>query len=54
MVAQDVNIIADIGGTNMRIAQVDEQGAIVNIAIYTCAEHAGLAEILSNYIAKSN
>ena len=52
MVSQDVNIIADIGGTNMRIAQVDEQGAIVNIAIYTCAEHAGLAEILSNYIAQ--
>ena len=50
MSKREVNIIADIGGTNMRVAQTDEHGNISNIAIYACAEHASLAEILANFI----
>jgi len=47
-----VNIIADIGGTNMRVAIASEQGDISGIEIYACADYAGLAEVLSNFIEK--
>ena len=46
----EVNIIADIGGTNMRVAQLDAQGSIADIKIYACAQYASLAEILANFI----
>ncbi len=45
-------IIADIGGTNIRIAQVARDGEHFyrDIATYKCAEHTGLAEVLKLYI----
>ena len=51
MLSNEINIIADIGGTNMRVAQINEQGDIVNITIYTCADYAGLFEVLANFIS---
>jgi len=51
MLSNEINIIADIGGTNMRVAQINEQGDIVNITIYTCADYAGLADVLANFIS---
>lgn len=50
MSKREINIIADIGGTNMRVAQIDDQGNIINIVIYACAEHESLANILANFI----
>ena len=47
-----LNIIADIGGTNMRVAVAEDNGDINNIAVYTCADYASLADVLSDYIAK--
>jgi len=46
------NIIADIGGTNIRIAIVehDSDSYFHDIATYKCAEYGGLAEVLSSYI----
>lgn len=52
MASNEINIIADIGGTNMRVAQTDHQGVISNITIYTCADYAGLAEVLSDFLAR--
>ena len=52
MTANEINIIADIGGTNMRVAQTDEDGNISNIEIYACADYAGLADVLSNFLAR--
>lgn len=37
-------LIADIGGTHARFALVDEQGAIGEMTVYRCREHAGPAE----------
>ena len=47
-------IIADIGGTNIRLAIVDEQadGYYRNISTYKCADYAGLAEVLKLYISE--
>lgn len=46
----EVYIIADIGGTNMRVAQCDAQGLIANISIYACADYASLADVLADFI----
>ena len=52
MLNNNVNIIADIGGTNMRVAIAGEHGDISAIEIYACADYAGLAEVLNNFIEK--
>jgi len=46
----EINIIADIGGTNMRVAQCDAQGNITNITIYACADYASLADVLADFM----
>jgi glucokinase len=52
MAANEINIIADIGGTNMRVAQIDEHDNISNIEIYACADYVGLAEVLSDFLTR--
>jgi len=52
MEPNEINIIADIGGTNMRVAQSDHQGNISNITIYACADYASLAEVLTDFIER--
>lgn len=51
----EINIIADIGGTNIRIAVVDKksEGYYTDIATYKCAEFSGLAEVLKLYIKEN-
>lgn len=46
------NIIADIGGTNIRIAIVEHgsDSYFQDIATYKCAEYGGLAEVLNSYL----
>ncbi|MCW8834214.1 MAG: glucokinase, partial [Colwellia sp.] len=47
-----INLIADIGGTNIRLAQADEQSEtkFTNIETYQCAEFDSLADVISLYI----
>lgn len=48
----EINLIADIGGTNIRIAQASSQtdNYISHIETYQCAKFDSLAEVLSLYI----
>ena len=52
MPLNELNIIADIGGTNMRVAQVDAHGNIADITIYACAEHESLSVVLTDFMTK--
>jgi glucokinase len=47
-----VNLIADIGGTNIRLAQADAQSdtKFTDIETYRCAEFDSLADVISLYI----
>ncbi|MDP7592152.1 MAG: glucokinase [Litorilituus sp.] len=47
-----INLIADIGGTNIRLAQADQQSdaKFTNIETYQCAEFDSLADVISLYI----
>ena len=44
-------LIADIGGTNSRCAVGSERGGIDNVATFRNEGYAGLAELLSHYVA---
>ena len=36
-----VNIVADIGGTNLRIGIAEENGETRALTVYQCAQYAG-------------
>jgi glucokinase len=47
-----INIVADIGGTNLRIGTIDIKGSISNLALYQCNQFSGLSEIVQDYLSK--
>ncbi|NMP32312.1 glucokinase [Thalassotalea sp. M1531] len=47
-----VNIVADIGGTNLRIGIANQDGSTKSLTVYQCADYAGLAEVVSDFIEK--
>jgi len=49
-----INLVADIGGTNLRIGTTDDDGKISSLSVYQCADYVGLAEIVADYIAVNN
>ena len=50
--ARVINLVADIGGTNLRIGTTDRTGVISNIELYQCNQFSGLAEIVEDYFTK--
>ena len=51
-----VNLIADIGGTNIRIAQANTQSdsKYNDIETYQCANYSSLADVIAQYIKSKN
>jgi glucokinase len=51
-----INLIADIGGTNIRLAQADAQSdtKYTDIETYQCAKFSSLIEVISQYIESKN
>lgn len=51
-VKKTINLIADIGGTNIRIAIADKSSDnyFIEMATYRCADYASLAEVIALYI----
>jgi glucokinase len=45
-------LLADIGGTNSRCAVGTRQGRIEDLAIFQNASHAGVADLLSGFLAR--
>ncbi|WP_068546394.1 glucokinase [Thalassotalea crassostreae] len=48
-----INIVADIGGTNLRIASLDSEGKCQYIQTYQCKEHPSLRSVIEDYLKKS-
>lgn len=48
-----INLVADIGGTNIRLGIADDSGDIRALTVYQCREYDGLAAVLSTYIAEN-
>ena len=51
-----INLIADIGGTNIRLAQADAQSETkyTDIETYRCANFSSLIEVIAKYIESKN
>ncbi|MBU2869587.1 glucokinase [Colwellia sp. E2M01] len=49
-----VNIVADIGGTNLRIGTVSTSGEVESLEVYRCADYQGLADIIQHYVSAQN
>lgn len=45
-----VNFVADVGGTNIRLAQI-ENGKLTNIKKYLCSDHASITAAIQTYFA---
>ena len=55
-VKNTINLIADIGGTNIRLAQADAQSdaKYTHIETYQCAKFSSLSEVIALYIENNN
>ncbi|WP_281557206.1 glucokinase [Thalassomonas sp. RHCl1] len=47
-----VNVVADIGGTNIRLGISDEQGKISELEVFQCNDFASLADVLKHYFSE--
>jgi len=45
-----INLVADIGGTNIRLALTDKRNTLTNIETYQCAKFVSLFEVISQYL----
>ena len=52
--SNEIMIIADIGGTNLRIAITDHHNDISDIKVYQCAQYKSLQDIIVDYISVRN
>ena len=48
--SKEINLVADIGGTNLRIGQVPEEGATKDLVVYQCQDYTSLEQIIAEYI----
>ncbi|MCJ8322163.1 MAG: glucokinase [Colwellia sp.] len=56
MTATVINLVADIGGTNLRIGYFVNEGStsvpaeVINLQVFQCQQYASLAEVLQTYL----
>ncbi len=48
-----INLVADIGGTNIRLGYFEQDEAARDIKVYQCAEYASLTEVLTTYFQET-
>ncbi|QOL24856.1 glucokinase [Thalassotalea sp. LPB0316] len=53
MAKQITNLVADIGGTNIRIGQVLDNREIVNIDVFQCRDFPSLADVFTHYLTRN-
>ncbi|WP_114327545.1 glucokinase [Candidatus Colwellia aromaticivorans] len=47
-----INLVADIGGTNIRLALSDKKNNLTNIETYQCTKFKNLFEVISQYLTE--
>ena len=52
MTSQFINVVADIGGTNLRIGVVNSVQGIEQLETYKCCDFHCLADVISHYLTK--
>jgi len=54
MMTKYINVVADIGGTNIRLGRVTPAREITDILVYKCANYPSLEAVLSEYFTIQN
>ena len=54
MSSTQINVVADIGGTNIRLAIVDSEQQLTAIEKYQCREFNSLAAVLAHYFEQKD
>lgn len=49
---QIINVVADIGGTNIRLGIVDDKGNTTEIQTYQCGRYESLADVIRVYLER--
>lgn len=49
-----INIVADIGGTNLRVGLVEPDGSVVNLELFQCEKFSSLKSVLELYLSNQN
>lgn len=49
---QTINLVADIGGTNIRFGLVNDEGIVIDIKTYRCGEYRSLADVIAVYLER--
>lgn len=49
-----IRLVADIGGTNIRIALANSENRLTFICTYQCANYAHIADVLNQYLSEHN
>ncbi|TRX56821.1 glucokinase [Thalassomonas sp. M1454] len=49
-----INIVADIGGTNLRVGIVQPDGSVANLELFQCEEYSSLKSVLDLYLTNQN
>ena len=51
MSTSTINLVADIGGTNIRLGLVNNDGSTAEIKTYQCDRYNSLADVICEYLA---
>lgn len=54
MEKNNINLVADIGGTNIRLGVANETDELSSLTVFQCAKYASLEDVLKEYIAANN
>jgi glucokinase len=52
--SQIINLVADIGGTNIRIGTFENESSVTALKVYQCGNYQSLYEVINTYLAEEN
>jgi glucokinase len=52
--SQIINLVADIGGTNIRIGTFEHESEVTALKVYQCGNYQSLSEVINTYLAEEN
>ncbi|MDT0602079.1 glucokinase [Thalassotalea castellviae] len=52
--SQIINLVADIGGTNIRLGTFEHGAAVTALKVYQCGNYQSLSEVIRTYIDEEN
>ena len=52
--SQIINLVADIGGTNIRLGTFEHESSVTALKVYQCGNYQSLSEVIKTYLVEEN